>query len=198
MGEQIGRTNLPELRKRIGWVSDSLETLIRQGDVAENIVFAGSSASTTLWYHVSEEVKEKAKSIMTHLGCLKLAKRPYRVLSQGERRKILISRALMTDPPLLVLDEPCAGLDIAAREHFLRDLKGLLQLPHPPNIIMVTHHMEEILPFFDKILMLKAGRVFQQGPVDKLLTDELLSELFNMPIGVQKSNGRYYTVYSDE
>nr|MDO8088503.1 ABC transporter ATP-binding protein [Candidatus Sigynarchaeum springense] len=195
LGETFGETDLTELRKRIGWVSRSLENLIHDEDPAIEIVMAGAFAGTVLWQDVGEAGEARARKLLAYAGLASSLDRPYGVLSQGEQKKVLIARALMARPGLLVLDEPCEGLDIASKERFLDDLSRIASARDAPIIIMVTHHVDEILPFFTGVLVLKDGRVFARGPPDEIVTSRLLSELFSMPIDVEKRGGRYRVVH---
>jgi iron complex transport system ATP-binding protein len=179
LGEKFGETDLTELRKRIGWVSRSLESLIHDDDPALEIVMAGAFAGTVLWQDVGEAGEARAREL----------------LSQGEQKKVLIARALMARPGLLVLDEPCEGLDIASKERFLADLSRIVSSPDAPVIIMVTHHVDEILPFFTNVLVLKEGRVFARGTPAEIVTSRTLSGLFGMHIEVEKRGGRYRIVH---
>jgi len=113
------------------------------------------------------------------------------VLSQGERQRVLIGRALMARPELLILDEPCAGLDPVAREHFLQFLERLARRRGAPTLVLVTHHVEEIMPAFSHVLVLKAGRVLAAGPKSKILTSGTLSRAFHAPVRLRRKRGRY-------
>jgi iron complex transport system ATP-binding protein len=120
-----------------------------------------------------------------------VADRPWLFLSQGERQRVLIGRAMMASPAVLILDEPCAGLDPAAREHFLQFLQRLGRRARPPTLVLVTHHVEEIMPVFSHVLILKNARVMAQGPKKKILTSLMLSEAFSEPARLGKKRGRY-------
>ncbi len=123
-----------------------------------------------LWGKPKSEDVKQAKRILRQIECLSLAHRPWSVLSQGERQRILIGRALMAGPELLVLDEPCAGLDPAAREHFLQFLERLNGVPKAPSFVLVTHHVEEITPLYTHMLTLRKGRVVASGPLAKIMS----------------------------
>jgi iron complex transport system ATP-binding protein len=123
--------------------------------------------------------------------CTYLEKRPWLYLSQGERQRILIGRALMADPRLLILDEPCAGLDPVARENFLHFLQRLAKSPNAPTLVLVTHHVEEITPAFSHILMLKAGRVLACGKKKQTLTADNLATAFGAPVRLTTKRGLY-------
>ncbi len=191
LGETFGETDLSELRKRIGWVSRSLESLEHDEDPAIEIVMAGAFAGTVLWQDVGEPDKARAIELLTQVGIAGSATRPYGLLSQGEQKKVLIARALMARPGLIVLDEPCEGLDMASKERFLDDLVRIASARDAPAIIMVTHHVDEILPFFTNVLVLKNGRVFACGTTHEVITSRMLSDLFGLPIEVGENGGRF-------
>lgn len=194
LGERFGDADIPTLRKSIGWVSKSLENLIHEEDPAIEIVLAGSFAGTVLWQEVDDRAEGKARMLMVQLGLIDESEKAYRVLSQGEQMKVLIARALMAKPRLLVLDEPCEGLDIASKEQLLKDLPRLAAIDGL-TILMVTHHVEEIRSPFFKILVLKAGIVFARGSIETVITSETLSALFDMDIEVEQVAGRYYSKF---
>lgn len=196
LGEAFGHTDITRLRRRIGWVSKSLEWLVHGEDPAIEIVLAGAFAGTVLWQETTDADEAKAKDLLATFGLDGAAERPYGVLSQGEQEKVLIARALMPNPALLILDEPCAGLDIASRERFLADVAAFSRASGAPSVIMVTHHVEEIdTMMFNHVLVLKQGRVFTMGQVDEIFTGDLLSALFEMPVDLEMHHGRYFTRY---
>ncbi|NMC06625.1 MAG: ATP-binding cassette domain-containing protein [Candidatus Lokiarchaeota archaeon] len=197
LGEKFGETDLTELRKRIGWVSRSLESLIHDEDPAIEIVMAGAFAGTVLWQDVGEAGEVRARELLAQVDLASSASRSYGLLSQGEQKKVLIARALMARPGLLVLDEPCEGLDIASKERFLADLTRIASAPDAPVIIMVTHNVDEILPFYTRVLVLKEGKVFDRGSPGRIITSSLLSRLFGMRIEVEHRGGRYRIAYHD-
>src|SRR5262249_23179563 len=135
--------------------------------------------------------RRRARSILRQIECAYLAERPWRVLSQGERQRVLIGRALMASPPLLILDEPCAGLDPAAREHFLSFLQRLGRGKDSPTLVLVTHHVDEIMPVFSHVLVLKAGRVLAGGKKGEVMTGPRLSDAFDVAMRLGRRDGRY-------
>ncbi|MEX2682898.1 MAG: ABC transporter ATP-binding protein [Candidatus Sigynarchaeota archaeon] len=195
LGEKFGETDLTVLRKRIGWVSRSLEHLIHDEDPAIEIVMAGAFAGTVLWQDVGAAGEARARDLLAQAGLAGVVERPYGVLSQGEQKKVLIARALMAHPGLLILDEPCEGLDISSKERFLVDLSRIALARETPTIIMVTHHVDEILPFFTHVLVLKDGHVFARGTPAEIVTSRLLSDLFGISIEIEQRAGRYRVVY---
>ncbi len=192
LGKEIGHTNLPRLRKKIGWVSSSLESLIHKNDPVLEIVVAGFTGSTRMWEKPDEKYIQKAKRSLLDLGITEnkfFLK--YGLLSQGEQKKVLIARALVLEPELLILDEPCEGLDIGARETFLSDLERLDRIKQNVSILLVTHHVEEIIPIFQKILILKEGMVYKSGDIKQVLTSNCLSVLFGIHIELRQHNQRF-------
>jgi iron complex transport system ATP-binding protein len=135
--------------------------------------------------------RRRARHMLRQTECLELAERPWLFLSQGERQRVLIARSLMGKPALLILDEPCAGLDPAAREHFLLFLQRLGRDPRAPTLVLVTHHVEEIVPAFSHVLILKKARVKAQGLKKKHLTSVALSEAFEETATLRQRRGRY-------
>ena len=191
LGMEFGKTYLAEkLRSQIGFVSASVQQKLPASDNAYEVVLSGAFASLGLYQETTEEIDQKGVEILRDLGCLGYANRNYHTLSQGEKQRVLIGRALMADPALLILDEPTAGLDFIAREELLESIAAIAQKPGGPTIIYVTHHIEEILPEFNKTLLLKAGEVFASGNTAELITSERLSDFFDMPVNVVWSNGR--------
>jgi iron complex transport system ATP-binding protein len=132
--------------------------------------------------------------LLRQIECEYLADRPWLFLSQGERQRVLIGRALMASPRLLILDEPCAGLDPAAREHFLQFLQRLGRRQDAPTLVLVTHHVEEVMPVFSHVLILKSGRVLASGKKSATLDSRRLSAAFDAPMKLRKNSGRYTLV----
>ena len=190
LGKKFGEFDLRELRKSIGWVSSAIQERFYGHEKTEEIVVSGKYASIGLWKEAEKEDLERARYLLDTLGCIELASRDYQTLSQGEKQKVLIARALMSSPELLILDEPCTGLDIFAREYLLEMIDRLARKKDGPNLIYVTHHVEEILPVFNNILLLQRGEIHSLGSSDKLLTDENLSDFFETSIKVERIKNR--------
>jgi iron complex transport system ATP-binding protein len=191
LGKEFGRTYLGEkLRKQIGFVSSSLQEKFHQGDNAFEVVLSGAFASIGLYETPTDEMRKRAITLLKELGCITYANRNYETLSQGEKQRVLIARALMAHPSLLIFDEPTNGLDFIAREEFLETVERITSNLNAPSIIYVTHHVEEILPIFNKTLLLKAGQVFAAGDTCEMISSRQLSEFFNIPVEVIWTNNR--------
>jgi iron complex transport system ATP-binding protein len=178
-----------ELRKRVGPVSSVFTHLIRQDEPALSVVAGGREAQVNLWGSPSAGTRRAALALMQKTGCERVAGQDWRTLSQGERQRVLIARALFSGLSVLILDEPCAGLDPVAREHFLQMLSGLGGGAMP--LVLVTHHVEEIIPLFSHVLLLRKGEVLASGPVATTLTSKNLTRLFDAPIRLRRARGRY-------
>lgn len=185
LGEVFGRTSIPDLTKRIGWVSQALQEQIHREEQAEYIVLSGKFASIGIYQKFSKEDLEQAKEVLSSLGGDKLIGKAYQVLSQGEKQLVLIARALMAEPELLILDEPCNGLDLFAREDLLQRIKKMKEAPNAPSLLYVTHHTEEILPLLNHVLMIRDGKIFRQGKRNELLNEEVLNTFYQRPITIQ-------------
>lgn len=191
LGKTLGNYDMRQLRKSIGWVSSVIQDRLHGYETALDIVLSGKFASIGLYDEPNDEDIDLANRLLEKLSCLPFAKRHYQTLSQGEKQRILIARGLMAQPDLLILDEPCTGLDIFARERLLEIIDSLSKDIDFPTLIYVTHHIEEILPNFSHSLLLRRGEVFSQGKTDEMLTSDNLSSFFEAPIICEKSKDRY-------
>ena len=186
LGEVFGETSIPDLTKRIGWVSQSLQERIHREEQAEYIVLSGKFASIGIYQNYSEADMAEAKQLLISLGAKKLIGKVYQVLSQGEKQIVLIARALMAKPELLILDEPCNGLDLFAREDLLSRIKKMKQAADAPSLLYVTHHTEEILPLLNHVLMIRDGKIFKQGKRAELLNETVLNDFYQRPIAIHE------------
>ncbi len=191
LGKTYGRSDWRELRKQIGIVSSAVRQMMADHEPALETVASGKYAMIDFWGRLARADKIRALQILRQIECAHLAERPWRVLSQGERQRVLIGRALMARPRVLILDEPCAGLDPAAREHFLQFLQRLGERKNAPTLVLVTHHVEEIMPVFSHLLILKGGRTLAAGTKPEMLKAGRLSQAFNARARLQTSRGRY-------
>ncbi len=191
LGHRYGETDWRELRKSIGIVTTAVPTLMPAGESALRVVLSGTEAMIGFYGEPQADALERARQILAQVECTELESRPWRVLSQGERQRLLIGRALIADPPLLILDEPCAGLDPVARERFLDFLGRLGKKLDAPTLVFVTHHVEEIIDVFTHVLLLRAGRVLAAGPKSEVLTSDGLAEAFATSVELEEKEGRY-------
>ena len=191
LGETYGEADWRELRKKVGLVSSSVRQKMADPEPALETVASGKHAMIDLWGRVTRAEKAEASRLLKQVECGHLADRPWGVLSQGERQRVLVARALMARPRVLILDEPCAGLDPAAREHFLQFLQRLGTQAHPPTLVLVTHHVEEIMPVFSRVLVLKNGGVLAAGSKPEVLNSKNLSQAFGTRMRLNRSGRRY-------
>ena len=191
LGARFGRVDARILRQRIGFASSAVEDVMRDDLTPVDLVMTARYAATEPWWHVfSDDDRSRAGYLLEGLGMADLADHAFGTLSAGERRRTSIARALMPDPELLLLDEPSASLDLGAREALLQDLARLAAARRPSAIVLVTHHVEEIPTGFSNALVLRAGLIVAAGHLDDVLTDDVLSRGFDMPIEVARSDGR--------
>ena len=185
LGETYGKAYIPKLRTRIGWVSNAMIDNFNWQDNAIEIVLSGKFGALRLFNDVTEEEIEQAVSIMKHFHCDHLANKSFEHLSQGERQRVQIARAIMADPEILILDEPCGGLDLIERENLLQTIDQIAEAENGPTLIYVTHHVEEILPCFSHVLLMKDGKNVEANTREAVLTNELLSDFFGRKISLQ-------------
>ncbi len=190
LGKTLGHYDMRKLRKSIGWVSAAMEEKLHPLSEVIDIVISGKFATTDLYDEISKEDSVHANACLNKLDALHLSERKYGTLSQGEKQRVLIARALMAEPKLLILDEPCSGLDIIAREQLLSIIRDLSNDKNAPTLIYVTHNTEEILPSFGHTLLLKEGRVYSSGQTEEMLSQENLKDFVPYPIKYEKSGDR--------
>lgn len=192
LGERLGRTDVFELRPRIGFASSAMAKRIPAEETVLNVVLTAAFSVLGRWNEQYDRIDERrALRVLAEWKLDHLADRTFGTLSDGEQKRVQIARAVMTDPELLLLDEPTASLDLGAREELLELLSGYAQAPTTPAMVMVTHHVEEIPVGFTHVLLLRAGAVVASGPIAETLTAQNLSETFGMSIVVSEADGRY-------
>lgn len=196
LGRRYGQVDWRDLRLHIGLVTSAVHHLIPAAEPAIETVISGKYAQLDLWGTITPADRRRAQGILRTIGAAQFAKREWVLLSQGERQRVLVGRALMARPKLLILDEPCAGLDPVAREHFLRFLAVLARRSGAPALVLVTHHIEEIIPVFSHVLVLRAGRVVAAGPRRSVLTDAVLGAAFGARVRLARHGGRRYARFS--
>ncbi|WP_026360937.1 ABC transporter ATP-binding protein [Amycolatopsis nigrescens] len=193
LGERMGRVDIFELRPRIGFTSAAVAGRVPPDEIVRDVVVSAGYAVLGRWREVYDTMDtERAEELLATLGIAHLAERTYGTLSEGERKRTLISRALMTDPELLLLDEPAAGLDLGGREDLVARLSALALDPDAPAMVLVTHHVEEIPPGFTHALLLKDGRAVVAGLIDDVLTSENLAKTFDQDLLLERSGDRFF------
>ena len=192
LGEVLGTTDVFDLRPRIGLSSAALADRVPRGETVRDVVVTASWAVVGRWREEYDEVDAaRADELLRTLGVAHLADRRFGTLSEGERKRVQIARALMTDPELMLLDEPAAGLDLGGREDLVERLGQLAQDLEAPAMVLVTHHVEEIPPGFSDVLMIRDGAVVAAGPITTTLTPENLSETFGLPVVLERHGERW-------
>jgi iron complex transport system ATP-binding protein len=192
LGEVLGTVDVFELRPRIGLTSAALAERIPRGERVHDVVVSASYSVLGRWReHYDALDHGRAEELLTEVGVAHLTDRTFGTLSEGERKRVQIARALMTDPELLLLDEPAAGLDLGGREDLVSTLSVLAMDEMSPATVLVSHHVEEIPPGFTHALLLRGGRVVASGPLERVLTEEVVSTTFGMPMTLSHEDGRW-------
>ncbi len=191
LGGRFGAVDMFKLRQRVGWVSSALLSRMPPAETAREIVVSGLRATFGLVYEYSDEDCQLAEMNLARVGIADRMDAPFGVLSQGEQQKTLFARAMMANPELYILDEACSGLDLSARESFLRVVDGVIA-GRQAGLIMVTHHIEEIPPGITHALVLKNGCVLASGPVGEVISSSVLSDAFSMTVRVEQRNNRFW------
>ena len=193
LAEELGRVDVRHLRRRIGHVSHAVADRIRPALAVEDVVLTGkASVLETWWQDLSEDERRRARAAREEVGCLGLADRPLGSCSSGEQQRVLIARALFGAHPLLLFDEPAAGLDLPARERLLAAMTSTATGPAAPTTVLATHHLEEIPSTVTHAALLTAGRVVDRGPVEAVLTESALSRCYGLDIVVERRDGRWW------
>ncbi len=192
LDQTLGKFDIWEMRNRLGFASTATARRIPAGETVRNLVLTAAYAVEGRWNEQYDEYDvRQADRIIAEWDLTQLADHPFGTLSDGERKRAMIARAVMTDPELLLLDEPSASLDLGARERLLHMLSGFAQSPYSPAMIMVTHHVEEIPPGFTHVMLLRDGKVQAAGPISETLTAQALGRTFGMEFDLTVTGGRY-------
>ena len=192
LGETLGETDVSELRPRIGLSSASLAAQVPARERVRDVVLTAAHGVLGRWNETYDQVDtDRAEALLAAFGVVGLGERTFGTLSEGERKRVLVARAVMTDPELLLLDEPAAGLDLRGREDLVRGLTSLALDPASPSTVLVTHHVEEIPRGFDHVLLMRSGEVVAAGPVDLVLTAATLSDTFGIALDLVLDHGRW-------
>jgi iron complex transport system ATP-binding protein len=194
LGARLGRVDVRTLRPRISLVSGSVTRQLRPDLTARAVVVSGRyEALETWWHHYAEEDWDRADRLLGEAGVAAIAERPFGVISEGERQQVLLARALMGQPELLLLDEPAAGLDLGARERLVTRLGRLASDPICPTMVLVTHHCEEIPSGFTHAGLVRAGTLLAAGPLPDVVTSSAVSACFDLPVTVGCDDGRWWS-----
>ncbi|WP_438445790.1 ABC transporter ATP-binding protein [Gorillibacterium sp. sgz5001074] len=189
LGNRYGEVDVREVRKHIGYISQSLIERLALKDPVLEVVATGEYAFLRFYQTIEPAVLEKAEGLLRQVGLHHLKDQPLGTLSQGERKKVILARALMLAPELLIMDEMCAGLDLFEREKLLKDIERIGE-EHHCMMVYVTHHMEEIMPAFTHVALLEEGKLVAAGPKAEVLTDALLTRAYGIPVEIEWSRGR--------
>ncbi len=192
LGQRLGHTDVRALRSRIGFCSAALAKMLRPHLPVIDVVMTALNAALEPWWHeYSSDDRTDAQLVLDRVGAGRLSRRRFGACSEGERQRVLVARSLMTNPGLVLLDEPTAALDLGGREQFVSMLDDLAGDPANPPMVLVTHHVEEIPEHFTHCLLLRDGRTLAQGPMAEILTDDLLSSCFGVPLTIERRNRRW-------
>ena len=192
LGQTLGRTDVRTLRTRVGVASAAFADKLRPDLPARDVVMTAKHAALEPWWHTYDDAdRARADELLDRMGVGATAPRAFGTLSSGERQRVQLARTLMTDPGLLLLDEPTAGLDLGGREEFVAAMGDLAADPASPPIVLVTHHVEEIPRAFTHALLLRAARVQLAGPLDEVIDEESLSACFGLPLVLSRDAGRW-------
>ncbi len=192
LGEVLGTVDVFELRPRIGLTSAAIAERIPRAERVHDVVVSASYSVLGRWREKYDELDHaRAEELLTEVGARHLVDRTFGTLSEGERKRVQIARALMTDPELLLLDEPAAGLDLGGREDLVSTLSVLAMDEMSPATVLVSHHVEEIPPGFTHALLLRGGGLVAAGPMEEVLTEEVVSATFAMPLSLRHEDGRW-------
>lgn len=193
LGDTLGKIDSAEIKMRVGMTSAALLSLLPDDERVGDLVLSSAYAVFGRWNEEYDPWDEsRSSALLSTLGVRELRDRLFFTLSEGEKKRVMIARALMPDPELLLMDEPAAGLDLGGREDLLQRISAFASDPAAPATITVTHHLEEIPAGTTHILVLKSGRGFAQGPIDSVLTSEMLSELYGVSLQLGSHLGRYF------
>jgi iron complex transport system ATP-binding protein len=192
LGQRLGHTDVRTLRENIAFSSPALAARLEPSMTAAEVVMTARYAALAPWWHqYTDADRARAITLLVRFRCKPLADHRLPTLSAGERQRVLLARTLMNDPGIVLFDEPTAGLDVGGREELVADLAKWAKDSNRPPIVLVTHHLEEIPPAFTHALLLKSGKVLEQGAIEEVVTSKALSEAFSLPLDVEAKAGRF-------
>ena len=199
LGQRLGRTDVRTLRERIAFSSPALAARLEPAMTALEVVMTARYAALAPWWHrYTDADRVRALELLREWRCEPLAEHRFPTLSAGERQRVLLARALMNEPGIVLLDEPTAGLDIGGREELVADLASWARASARPPMVLVTHHLEEVPPGFTHALVLKGGGVLAQGPIAEVVNSETLSAAFELRLDVTACDGRFTARFDAE
>ena len=192
LGRRLGHCDVRTLRERVAFSSPALAARLEPSMTAAEVVMTARYAALAPWWHqYTDADRARAITLLERFRCADLADHRLPTLSAGERQRVLLARTLMSDPGIVLFDEPTAGLDVGGREELVADLATWAKDPTRPPLVLVTHHLEEIPPAFTHALVLQAGKALEQGAIEEVVTTKVLSEAFNLPLAVEAKAGRF-------
>jgi iron complex transport system ATP-binding protein len=192
LGQRLGHCDVRTLRERVAFSSPALAARLEASMTAAEVVMTARYAALAPWWHqYTDADRARAITLLERFRCADLADHRLPTLSSGERQRVLLARTLMSDPGIVLFDEPTAGLDVGGREELVADLATWAKDPTRPPLVLVTHHLEEIPPAFTHALVLQAGKTLEQGAIEEVVTTKVLSEAFNLPLEVEAKAGRF-------
>ena len=192
LGRRLGRVDVRELRPHVGFTSSAVERMLRSNLAVSDVVVTGKYAALVPYWHTyTDDDHAKARRLLERFGCERVLESEFGTLSSGERQRVLLARTLMSDPSLLLLDEPTAGLDLGGREALVALLGHFASDPQSPATILVTHHVDEIPVGFTHALLLRDGGLLAAGRISEILTERRLSECFALPLNLEHRDGRW-------
>ena len=198
LGHELGRVDIRQLRSEVGFVSAALSSSFRSNIMAYEVVMTALYGALEPWWHTySNNDHDQAYLLLEQVGCGDRASHAFSVLSSGEKQRVLLARSLMTNPKLVLLDEPTAGLDLGGREELLSSLTSLASDPSGPSVVLVTHHVEDIPEGFTHAALMTGGQMINQGDMKEVMNSENLSKCFGLQVFLSNENGRYFAKVSD-
>jgi len=199
LGHELGRVDIRQLKCEVGFVSASLSSSFRSNIMAYEVVMTALYGALETWWHTySKNDHDRACLLLEQVGCGDRANHAFSVLSSGEKQRVLLARSLMTDPGLVLLDEPTAGLDLGGREELLSSLTSLASDSSGPSVVLVTHHVEDIPEGFTHAALMSNGQMINQGDMKEVMNSKNLSKCFDLQISLSNQSGRYFAKVSDK
>ena len=195
LGREYGEYDWRTLRKSVGIISSQISEAILPSITVTDLVISGKHAMLNNWFEPLYHERNRALGLLEKYHCAYLAKRKWKQLSVGEKQRVMTARAFMAEPELLIMDEPCAGLDPVARQRFINYCEKMFSKDEAPALVLITHHIDEIIPEITHVMLMKEGQVAMQGRKTDIMTAENLSKLYDAAVMLNYNKGRYYAEY---